>query len=109
MEVKMIDLIFNRFIPTAVDIGIKTALSKPLSHSIAEKKAWINEKKIEIDSVEKVIEKNSKILQNETSRQNQLVSSIKEIDDTIKELENSGIDIPELEDLKRFRSLLIIE
>lgn len=105
----MIDLVFNRFIPTAVDIGIKTVLSKPLSHSIAEKKAWIKEKQEEIDSVESVIEKNSKILLNETDRQNKLISSVKEIDSIIDDIKKSGIDTPELKDLIKFRSLLSFE
>ena len=105
----MVEILFNNIIPTAVNVGIKTILNKPLSKSIAEKKAWISEKTVEINSVENVIEKNSKILQNEKDRQSQLVSSIKEIDDAIKELEDSGIDIPELEDLIKFRSLLTIE
>ena len=105
----MVEILFNNIIPTAVNVGVKTILNKPLSRSIAEKNAWINEKMTEINSVESVIEKNSKILQNEKDRQSQLVSSIKEIDDTIKELEDSGISIPELEDLIKFRSLLSFE
>lgn len=105
----MIDIIFNRFIPTAVDIGIKTILSKPLSRSLSEKKDWIKEKTIEIESVESVIEKNSKILNSETDRQNNLISSVKEIDSIIDEIKNSGIDTPELEDLIKFRSLLSFE
>lgn len=103
------ELLFNSFIPTAVNIGVKAVLNKPLSLSIAEKKAWIKEKTEEISSVERVLEKNSKILNSETERQGRLVLSIKEIDDTIKELKDSGIDIPELEDLIKFRSLLTIE
>lgn len=105
----MVEILFNNIIPTAVNVGVKAILSKPLSKSLSEKKVWIKEKTEEIDSVERVIEKNSKILNSETERQNQLVLSIKEIDDTISELENSGIDIPELEDLIKFRSLLTIE
>ena len=105
----MVEMLFNNIIPTAVNVGVKTVLSKPLSKSLSEKKTWISEKMMEISSVESVIEKNSKILLNEKDRQNNLVSSIKEIDNTIKELEDSGIDIPELEDLIKFRSLLTIE
>ena len=73
------ELLFNSFIPTAVNIGVKAVLNKPLSLSIAEKKAWIKEKTEEISSVERVLEKNSKILNSETERQGRLVLSIKEI------------------------------
>lgn len=105
----MVEILFNNIIPTAVNVGVKTILSKPLSRSLSEKKDWIKEKSEEISSVERVIDKNSKILNSETERQTKLISSVKEIDSIIDDIKKSGIDVPELEDLIKFRSLLSFE